>query len=98
MTDTNVITRNEIKIAPPKMWRVILHNDDYTPFEFVQSILIQIYNKNKSEAYDITSQVHEKGKANVGVYTKEIATTKVEMTIKSASLFGFPLLVTIEEN
>jgi len=86
----------ELDIAKPKMYRVILHNDDYTPMDFVIEILVKIFHKNIDEANDIMWQVHEKGKAVCGLYVKEIALTKAHQVKTNAKANGFPLLATIE--
>ena len=86
----------EIDIADPIMYRVIMHNDDYTPMDFVIEILIKIFHKRSDEAHDITWQIHEKGKGVCGLYVKEIAATKAEQVVQNAKANGFPLLATIE--
>lgn len=98
MTDSVIETKKVVKISPPKMWKVIFHNDDFTPFDFVQAVLIKQYNKSHDDAINIAQKVHNTGKGIVGTYTKEIAATKIEATIKTAIMFGFPLLATMEEN
>ncbi len=85
-----------IDITNPPMYKVILHNDDYTPMDFVIEVLIKIFHKTLNEAEDIMWQVHEKGKSVCGVYVKEIAQTKVEQVKQKAKQNGFPLLATIE--
>ena len=86
----------ELDITNPPMYKVVMHNDDYTPMDFVINILMRIFHKNLDEANDIMWQVHEKGKAVCGVYVKEIAQTKVHQVKSSAKANGFPLLATIE--
>ena len=94
-TDTTVHTTTKIKI--PSMWKVILHNDDFTPMDFVMQVLLQIFNKSKEEAMRLMMHVHEQGKATVGLYTKEIAETKVLQTMTAAEAYSHPLLATTEE-
>jgi len=89
-------TKNKIDITNPPMYRVVLHNDDYTPMDFVIEILTKIFHKNLEEANKIMWQVHEKGKAICGVYIKEIASTKVHQVKANAKANGFPLLATVE--
>jgi len=79
------------------MWKVILHNDDFTPMEFVVQVLLQIFGKDLEEATRLMLTVHESGKATVGLYTKEVATTKVMQTQRAAEVYGHPLLSTTEE-
>ncbi len=91
-------TAFELELQEPKMYRVLLHNDDYTSMDFVVEVLTSIFHKTQQQAEAIMWQVHEKGKAIVGVYTYEIAQTKVEQTRKRAKQNGFPLLATMEED
>jgi len=86
----------EIEIKEPSMYRVILHNDDYTTMEFVVEVLQKIFHKSRSEAEEIMWRVHEKGSAVCGVYTYEIAQTKAEQVKRLARQNDFPLLATIE--
>ena len=88
--------KTELDLANPPMYKVLLHNDDYTPMDFVIDILMKIFHKNIDQANDITWQVHEKGKAICGVYVKEIAQTKVHQVKSIAKANGFPLLATME--
>jgi len=89
-------TKVELDLDNPPMYKVILHNDDYTPMDFVIDILMKVFHKNVDEANDITWQVHEKGKAVCGIYVKEIAQTKVYQVKSIAKANGFPLLATME--
>ena len=91
-------TEVENELQEPHMFKVIFHNDDYTTMDFVVKILIKIFHKNQTEAESIMWKIHEKGKAVVGIYTYEIAQTKVKATKSLAKENGFPLLVTIEED
>jgi len=94
-TDTETDIRQQLK--DPSLWKIILWNDDWTPMDFVVSILVQIFNKNIEEATAIMLAVHENGKCNVGLYTKEVAQTKVILTMRTAETYGHPLLATAEE-
>ncbi|WP_292660590.1 ATP-dependent Clp protease adaptor ClpS [Nitratifractor sp.] len=87
---------NETELREPPLYRVILHNDDYTTMEFVVEVLMKIFHKNRDEAEEIMWTVHEKGKALCGVYTFEIAQTKAEQVRLLARQNSFPLLATIE--
>lgn len=97
MSNTSTLTNTEIKITAPRLWKVVFHNDDFTPFEFVQAIIMKVYNKSKEDAFRLTKEVHEKGKSTIGTYTKEIATTKVEITVSTAIMYNYPLMATAEE-
>ena len=88
----------EIDLEEPKMFKVLLHNDDYTSMEFVVDVLIHIFHKSHLESEQITLQIHEKGKAICGVYTFEIAHTKAQQVKQQAKENEFPLLATVEED
>lgn len=81
---------------PPK-FRVILINDDYTTFDFVVQVLVTIFKRTVDEAIRITTDVHNKGNGVCGVYTKQIAETKVDMVHQASQTAGFPLKCTMEE-
>ena len=80
----------------PPMYKVLLHNDDYTPMEFVVLVLVQVFHKSESDAASIMLHAHTHGYAVAGVYTFEIAETKVNETTALASKAQFPLLCTLE--
>ncbi len=86
----------EIVLDEPPMYRVVLHNDDYTTMEFVVHILRTIFHKSEQESERIMLDVHKKGKGICGVYTREIAQTKVEQVKVLAKQNQFPLLATYE--
>jgi ATP-dependent Clp protease adaptor protein ClpS len=87
-----------LELQEPQMFRVLLHNDDYTSMDFVVEILMGIFHKTQPQAEQIMLQIHEKGKAIVGVYTYEIAQMKVEQVRQRAKQNQFPLLATMEED
>jgi ATP-dependent Clp protease adaptor protein ClpS len=93
---TLTATRPEQKTAQPKMWRVLLHNDDYTTQEFVVWILETIFRKPQAEAVSIMLSVHRSGLGVAGVYTHDVASTKVRAAQEIAEAHEFPLLVTME--
>jgi ATP-dependent Clp protease adaptor protein ClpS len=84
------------KVEPPRMYRVLLHNDNYTTMDFVVMILIKVFHKSEAEAVRIMLDVHQKGIGMVGVYARQIAETKVEQVIKLARDAQYPLLCTME--
>ena len=84
------------KLERPRLFKVLLHNDDYTPMEFVVLILREIFNKSDADATAIMLHAHTHGFAVAGVYTFEIAETKVQQTMALASKASFPLLCTME--
>lgn len=84
------------KVKKPSMYRVFLINDDYTSMDFVVEVIVKVFNKSVSEATKIMLDVHHKGKGLVGVYTYDIATTKVAQVEIMAQEKGFPLKTEIE--
>ena len=78
------------------MWRVLLHNDDYTTQDFVVWVLESIFQKPHSEAFAIMLSVHQSGLGVAGVFTRDVAATKVKATERLAEEHEFPLLVTME--
>ena len=93
--DSRVIV--EKKLKEPDRYRVLLHNDDYTSMEFVVSVLCGIFHKTAEEATAIMLAVHERGVGQCGIYTHEIAETKVAQVHTRARRAGFPLKCTLEE-
>lgn len=84
-------------LEEPPMYRVLLHNDDYTTMDFVVMILSRVFHKTQEQAEQIMLDVHKKGKGVCGVYTFEIAQTKVAQVKTLAKQHQFPLLATYEE-
>ena len=103
MTPTRVDTQQDIEglldedVREPRRYRVLLHNDDYTSMEFVIAVLVDIFRKNAEQATAIMLAVHERGVGMCGVYTHEIAETKVNRVHARAREAGFPLRCTLEE-
>lgn len=81
----------------PPMYKVILHNDDYTSMEFVVQILMTVFGKSLEKATEIMLNVHNKGKEICGIYTRQIAETKIETVHNLATSKGFPLKSTMEK-
>ena len=92
-----VITRTRTQTKRPNMYRVLLLNDDYTPMEFVVSILQAFFNKDAQEAMQIMLQVHHNGVGECGVYTYEIAETKVSQVMDHARKNQHPLQCIMEK-
>lgn len=90
--------KTRIDIHEPKHYRVIMHNDDFTSMEFVVEILIDIFKKDTFEAERLMLMVHESGRAAVGTYPYDIATTKVNNALARAKTEGFPFRMTLEED
>lgn len=79
------------------MYQVVLLNDDYTPMEFVVAIIQEYFNKDKETAMQIMLKVHVEGRGVCGVYTKDVALTKVELVLAHAKQAGHPLQCVMEE-
>jgi len=84
-------------VREPPMYRVLLHNDDYTTMDFVVEIIMLVFNKSPEEAVNIMLNVHRKGMGLCGVYTYEVSETKVETVHAIAREQGFPLKCTMEK-
>jgi len=95
-SDIGIKDRQKHRLEPPKKYKVILHNDDYTSMEFVVQILEQLFHKSKVEATRIMLNVHKGGKGIAGVYTKEIAETKCLQVKQAALQHEVPLLAEVE--
>jgi ATP-dependent Clp protease adaptor protein ClpS len=96
-TSTATQTETKTQLKPVSMWRVVFHNDDFTPMDFVIAVLMRLYGKNFEEAEFIAQSIHRAGRGVAGVYTKEIALQKAADTIRTAQANGHPLLATAEE-
>jgi ATP-dependent Clp protease adaptor protein ClpS len=96
-TDEQVGSQTRDQTREPPMYRVLLHNDDYTTMEFVVEILMYVFNKSPESAAKIMMNVHQKGIGVCGVYTYEVAETKVNAVHNLASESGFPLRCSMEQ-
>lgn len=96
-TKEKILSKSEKDIAHPPMYKVLLHNDDYTTMEFVVDVLIKIFGKSLEKATEIMLNVHRKGRGLCGIYTREIAETKVDTVHKLAREHGYPLKSTMEK-
>lgn len=85
------------KLKQPPLFKVVLHNDDFTPMEFVVEILETFFSMNREKAVQVMLHVHTKGKGVCGVFTRDIAETKVEMVNQYARDHQHPLLCAMEE-
>jgi ATP-dependent Clp protease adaptor protein ClpS len=95
--DHGVVTESEKKLKPPAMFRVLLHNDDYTTMEFVVQVLQSVFHRSHTEATQIMLHVHRNGIGVAGVYTYEVAETKVAVVEALARQHEYPLKCTMEE-
>ena len=97
-SDGAVLTESETRLEKPKLFKVILHNDDFTTMEFVVFILTQVFNRSTAEAFSIMLKVHNEGIGVAGVYPFEVATMKSEKAMNIARANEYPLLCTVEED
>lgn len=95
---TGVSTRTRPKTKKPSMYKVLMLNDDYTPMEFVVHVLERFFSKNRDEATEIMLHVHQKGVGVCGVFTYEVAETKVTQVMDLARQQQHPLQCTIERD
>ena len=95
---TLTASRTEHQLERPRMWRVLLHNDDYTAQDFVVFVLESIFHKPRAEAVEIMMAVHVSGIGVAGIYTHDVAETKLTSTRQLAEQHEYPLLVTMEPN
>ena len=94
---TGALTLTRTRTKKPSMYKVLMLNDDYTPMEFVVDVLQNIFQKNREEATEIMLHVHQKGVGVCGVYTYEVAETKVTQTVDYARKNQHPLQCTLEK-
>ena len=97
-TGHGVDLQDRQKVEPPKKYKVVLHNDDFTPMEFVVAILMGIFQKNQQEATQIMLNVHQNGIGVAGVYTREIGVTKISQVPRLAQKSQFPLKCSLEKD
>ncbi|MGE3335445.1 MAG: ATP-dependent Clp protease adapter ClpS [Rhodospirillaceae bacterium] len=96
-TTTNVVVKPRPKVKKPSMYKVLMLNDDYTPMEFVVHVLERYFSKTAEEATRIMLHVHQKGVGVCGVFTFEVAETKVNQTMELARKNQHPLQCTLEK-
>ena len=96
-SSTGVATETKKKVEKPPLYKVLLHNDDYTSMEFVVFILMSVFHKDEKVAQHIMMEVHQKGIGVAGVFTFEIAESKINKATALARSYEFPLLCTMEQ-
>ncbi len=97
MVATKVESQEQTALQEPKKYKVYLLNDDYTTMDFVVDILCEVFHKSYEEAVTIMLKIHKEGKGLCGVYTYEIAETKVDQVHRLARAHEFPLKAVMEE-
>ncbi|WP_438275960.1 ATP-dependent Clp protease adapter ClpS [Nitrobacter sp.] len=96
MSDTTLKPRTEIKVERPRLYKVILLNDDFTPKEFVVAVLKAEFGMTEDQAHKVMITAHRLGSCVVGVFAKDIAETKATRATDAGRTAGFPLLFTTE--
>lgn len=94
--DVSLQEETREKIERPRLWKILLHNDNYTTMDFVVLVLVSVFRKSENEAIRIMLDVHHRGIGVVGTFTREIAETKVARVMEMAQQAQFPLLCTME--
>nr|WP_227440655.1 ATP-dependent Clp protease adapter ClpS [Methylobacterium sp. W2] len=94
---TAIITRTKLKTKRPSLYRVLLLNDDYTPMEFVVHVVEKFFNKSQADAYQIMMHVHQNGVGECGIFTYEVAETKVTQVMDFARKHQHPLQCVMEK-
>ncbi|MFI5182901.1 MAG: ATP-dependent Clp protease adapter ClpS [Vicinamibacteria bacterium] len=95
--DSSVVEKTDVRTRRPQLFKVLLHNDDYTTMQFVVEVLESVFEKSPAEAHRIMMNVHTQGHGVCGAYTHEIAETKVSFVHDLARAQGFPLRASMEE-
>ena len=95
---SSVLAPERTNTKPPRMYKVILFNDDYTTMEFVIEVLQRFFDINRERALHIMLKVHNEGSAICGIYSRDVAETKVTQVAKFAKQHGHPLRCIMEEN
>lgn len=95
--EDTVLEAKKSKLKPPPMFKVVLHNDDYTPMDFVVAVLQTIFMMNREQATQIMLKVHREGRGVCGVYPKDVAATKVEQVVFFAKQHQHPLQCVMEQ-
>ena len=93
---TQTVIETKTKLKKPTLYKVVLHNDDYTPQDFVISILRDLFRKSEAEAFSLMLNVHNSGRGIAGIFTREIAEQKVSEVGTIAKHYGHPLKTTSE--
>ena len=94
---TKTGTRTQTRVQYPSKYNVIFHNDDFTPMEWVVSLLVEVFDRTLEQAKEITIKIHETGQGVAGTFYHEIAEQKQQETIVLSRHAGHPLKVTIKE-
>lgn len=96
-TDIQIDERVVVSLEPPKLWKVLVLNDDQTPMEFVIELLMGIFKHTEEDAKNLTMEIHNTGSAVVGIYPHEIAEQRGVEGVSMARANGFPLQIQVEQ-
>ena len=99
MPDKTIVkprTKTKTKVERPKLWKVILLNDDYTPREFVVQVLKAVFRMNQEHAHRVMLTAHQRGACVIAVYTRDVADTKAKEATELGKQKGYPLYFTTE--
>ena len=89
--DAVVLERRAQRVQPPQMFQVVLLNDDFTPMEFVVQVIQEYFSKDRETATQIMLKIHLEGKGVCGIYSRDVASTKVDQVLQAARSAGHPL-------
>ena len=95
--NTNIKEKNKTGLKEPNQYSVVFHNDDFTPMEFVTLILMHIFFKTEADALNLMMKVHQEGKALIGTYSYDIASSKADTATNLARKNGYPLRISIQK-
>lgn len=98
LADIEIEEQEELEITEPKLWNVIMLNDDKTTMDFVVGLLVYVFHQSEADAIETMLRIHVDGQALVGRYTHEVAEEKMNTCIRTARANNFPLQVIIEED
>ena len=95
-TATEDLAKTALDIKKPNMYKVIFNNDDVTPVDFVENLLMSVFRHNEDKARDITMEIHQQGRGVAGIYTYEVAEQKHSEAVFMARSQGHPLNINVE--
>jgi ATP-dependent Clp protease adaptor protein ClpS len=94
---TGLMERPSARVKMPRMWHVVIHDDDFTPMEFVVHVLQSIFSRSQQDAVTLTMQIHQQGSAVAGTYTHDLAETLAASAIDMARRQQHPLMASVQE-
>ncbi len=97
MSKADIKTRKTLNLKYPDRFKIVILNDDYTPFEFVIQLLVELFHKSIDDAKKVASQIHEQGQGVVGYYNAEVAEQKTSEATVASRTAGYPLVVKVQK-